>query len=347
MRARSRFAYLSGLLSLLLAACASDSAADATSGTAADTDDVTAACLTIPACDAAPPEATPTGFAHTDFSDEDPHHRGRDLILRPTDDAWAMAKFAYGTRDRDAKDEAVDVYLEKSCGGAWELVTTAYTSSDGDNPTVEDVEDTGGRVFVNLGKLPVGRHRVHFVLRADASRTEAFIEVLAPGQKVFVTDIDGTLTSSEFAEFPALLTGDLPAVHPDAAAALSALAARGYRPFFLTARPEYLGERTRQFLSQNGFPPGVLHTTLTLTGAVGSSAQAFKSRELALLAERGFVPSFAFGNKPSDAEAFTGAGISAKNIFLYQQTDEVYGCHRIEAYSELLPLLSTAKKGCK
>ena len=346
MRATA-FTRLAAFLPFLVAACASDSAADGTPGTAADEDDVTAACLSVPACNAPPPEATPTGFAHKDFSGEQPHHRGRDLILRPTDDAWAMAKFAYGTRDRDAKDEAVDVYLEKLCGGAWQHVTTAYTSLDGANPTVEDVKDTGGRVFVNMGKLPVGRHRVHFVLRADASRTEAFIEVLAPGQKVFVTDIDGTLTSSEFAEFPALLSGEQPAVHPDAAAALSALAARGYRPFFLTARPEYLGERTRQLLSKNGFPPGVLHTTLTLTGAVGSSAQAFKSRELALLAQRGFVPSFAFGNKPSDAEAFTGAHISAKNTFLYQQTDEIYGCRRIEAYSELLPLLSAAKKGCK
>jgi phosphatidate phosphatase PAH1 len=298
------------------------------------------------------PAAVPAGFdrfvSRAAASGESPHHRGHDLFLRPNEDAWAIAKFAYGARDLDIKGEDVDVYLSKGCTGGFQKITTVKTTRDGEHETVEDVEDSGGRVYVNLGKLPVGRHRVHFVLKGDASRAEAFIEVLKPGQKVFVTDIDGTLTTSEYAEVPALvLERDLPDAHPDASKALNVLAKRGYRPFYLTARPEALDARTREFLAANGFPPGIVRTTQAKTGALGSEAKAYKAAELAALASRGMLPSFAIGNKASDAEAFTLAGISNKSAFLYQRTDDVHQCRRFEAYGDLLSVFRAAPKGCQ
>jgi phosphatidate phosphatase PAH1 len=315
-------------------------------------DDVRAACPP-PAnylCEAPLPEGSPAGFQHVMSKlvthDEDAHHRGRDSFLRPSDTAWAMAKFAYGARDLDVKGETVDVYLLKGCAGSFQKVGTVSTTHDGEHETVSGVADTGGRVYLNLGKLPVGRHRVHFVLKGDASRTDAYIEVLKPDQKVFVSDIDGTLTSSEFAELPALLKSELPAAHEGASAALKRLTNLGYRPFYLTARPEALGERSRAFLKANGFPPGILHTTLSFSGAIGEGAKAFKAAELADLKAQGMKPVFAIGNQASDAEAFTTAGIASKSVFLYQRTDDMFGCTRFESYTALLPIFGKAPSAC-
>jgi LNS2 (Lipin/Ned1/Smp2) len=335
------------LVSIALAtACAS------TAEEASQDDDVKGACPP-PAnysCEATLPSASPEGFQHFTSQivtrDEDSHHRGRDSFLRAADNAWAMAKFAYGARDLDVKGEAVDVYLLKGCTGTFQKVGTASTTHDGEHEAVDGVTDTGGRVYLNLGKLPVGRHRVHFVLKGDASRTDAYIEVLKPDQKVFVSDIDGTLTSSEFAELPALLKSELPAAHEGASAALKRLTNLGYRPFYLTARPEALGERSRAFLKANGFPPGILHTTLSFNGAIGGAAKTFKTDELAALSARGMKPVFAIGNQASDAEAFTTAGIASKSVFLYQRTDDAFGCTRFETYNALLPVFAKAKSAC-
>ena len=59
------------------------------------------------------------------------------------------------------------------------------------------------------------------------------------------------------------------------------LAAKGYRPLYVTARPDWLTSRTREFLAKNGFPPGIIHTTTKGTGAIGAAAERrFKSTEI-------------------------------------------------------------------
>jgi phosphoserine phosphatase len=164
-----------------------------------------------------------------------------------------------------------------------------------------------------------------------------FIEVVPAKMPLFVTDVDGTLTTSENAEFPALLTGNLPDAHPDAAAALRALASKGYRPFYVTARPEFLVQRTREFLDTNAFPPGLVHTTLTLTGATGAAAVTYKTDELAMIAARGLVPSWGIGNTASDADAYDNAKIQPLDHRLFFQfTDTVHGGKRIESYTDLI-----------
>src|SRR5690606_27500624 len=136
-------------------------------------------------------------------------------------------------------------------------------------------------------RLEAGRHRVHMVVRGDQSRADAYIEVVPPGTPLFLSDVDGTLTIHEQVEFVALLTGSLPDAHPYAAEALQLLAERGYHAMYLTARPEFLGKRTRAFLRERGFPPGIVHTTLSLTGALGAAAVQYKTGELEMLADKG------------------------------------------------------------
>ncbi|HLM76274.1 MAG TPA: hypothetical protein VK459_26385, partial [Polyangiaceae bacterium] len=302
-------------------------------------------CGAVPACDAALPDPGPMLPWNNGEPDSFANHRGRDLFLNPGDPQWILGKFAYGKDDNDLEDEQVDIWLLRDCGSKWELLGTALTSNDdffgsGPNDTVEGVKDDGGRVYFRIPaekELGIGRHRVRMVVRGDLSGTDVYIEVVPKGTPLFVTDIDGTLTESEYIEFQALLEGELPPVHPDAAKAFSILVSKGYRPMYLTARPEWLGQRTRDVLAANKFPPGIVHTTVTDTGAVGGSAAEYKTGELAMLKARALVPSLGFGNAESDAQAYENGGIEPVTDRVFYQFDDVaFGGRRIESYTQLL-----------
>ncbi|MCA9599950.1 MAG: phosphatidylinositol transfer protein, partial [Myxococcales bacterium] len=313
-------------------------------------------CLPMPACDAPLPNVGPkrswihsvaspiivaSGFAN---------HRGRDMMLTEQDDQWVIGKFAYGVIDKDLKDEEVDLWLLRDCGSTWEkLATVKTTPVDGSHPTVEGVDDSGGRVYYQIPasqKLGLGRHRIHMVVAGDLSSTDVYIEVMPKGTHYFATDVDGTLTTKETEEYSALLTGTVSDANPGAAQALTALAEKGYRPFYLTARPEFLVGRTREFVSVKGFPLGIVHTTLAL-GALGANATTFKKGELNVAQNRGFVIDYAFGNTDSDAEAFFLSNVEpGNNRIMYQFSDTKYGCRRIDAYSELLPEFQALSPVC-
>ncbi len=305
----------------------------------------TGTCIADLACNAAPPDPGPVReWVHNLISPAiaafEPRHRGRDLFLNPGDQVWAIAKFAYGLNDKDLTDEDVDVYLARDCGDAWQKLGTVRTTDDGNEPPIEGVANTGGWVFfpvpAALG-LGEGRHRFRFVMGGDLTATESFVEIVKPGTPVIVSDIDGTLTTSEFEEFTDLLTGDLPEVNEGAPALVNAWAARGYRRFYLTARPEWLMQRTRDFLRERGFPPGVVHTSLDFDGALGGAATTFKSEELARLVGKGLAPAFAVGNTETDAAAYANAAIQPlESRLFFQFTDTVFGGRRFESYTDLL-----------
>jgi hypothetical protein len=372
MRDARRARIASVLIALAAAACGSGSGADDTGGGGADggassdagglpngdagardgspgSDDASAEAgpcnpQPLPRCDAPPPDPGPrrpwvhtfsavwaTGFAN---------HRGRDLFLVPGEAQWIIGKLAYGLNDKDIKDEDVDIWLNRGCATSWEKLATVRSTNDGAHATVEGVEDSGGRVYYQIPAsktLGPGRHRVRLVVAGDLTATELFLDVVPRNTPLFVSDVDGTLTTSETAEVPALLTGALPDAHPDAAAALTLLANRGYRAMYVTARPEQLVQRTRDFVAAKGFPPGIVHTTMSLTGANGSAAITYKTNELAMLAGKGLKPAWDFGNTETDAAAYENGGIQPKShrIF-FQFTDAAHGGRRIEAYSELL-----------
>lgn len=315
-------------------------------------------CKPIPACDAAPPTAEKLPWKHDILSpiiaSGTPGHRGRDLLLNPGDPQWIIGKFAYSTPpvelDKDLKDEQVDIYVQRECDGPWEMLGSSFTTNDGDHATVEGVDDSGGRVYFQIPAdkaLGLGRHRIHMIVRGDLTTADMFIEVVPQGTPVFVSDVDGTLTTSENVEFAALLTGTIPDSNTDAAKAFQILAKKGYHPFYLTARPEYLVHRTREFLSTHDFPPGLVHTTVTLTGATGAAAQTYKTDELAALGMRGISPSYGFGNTDSDAGAYNNANIQPKSARIFFQFDDPNGGRRIESYSELLAEFEALPSLCK
>jgi phosphatidate phosphatase PAH1 len=281
-------------------------------------------CVPSPACGVAPPFSPPPhrDWRHAvksrvDVAAGSAHHRGRDLFVNPGAKQTIIGKIAYGIVDKDLEDEEVDVYAQRDCGSAWELLgSTITTRENGAHATVEGVDDGGGRVYFEIPAdrhLGPGKHRIRLVVAGDGTSTDLFLDVVPPKTPIFISDVDGTLTSSENVEFLKLLEGELPDTHPGAPEALRALAAKGYRPMYLTARPEWLVQRTRDFLDKHGFPPGIVHTSTSLTGAgFGASAATFKSAELAMLAQKGLVPAYAFGNMPSDSDAYGGANVARR-----------------------------------
>jgi phosphatidate phosphatase APP1 len=279
-----------------------------------------------------------------------PNHRGRDLFVNPGDPQWVIAQFAYGALDVDLDDEFVDIYAQRDCASGWEPLGTAITTKGAEpHATVEGVSDHGGRVYFEIPankRFGPGRHRVRLVVRGDQSWTDLFIDVVPRGTPMFISDVDGTLTSSEHIEYAALLLGVQPATHAGAPEALRALAAKGYRAMYLTARPEPLVGRTREFLERHGFPPGIVHTSTSLIGAPGQGgAAAFKSREIAMLAERQLVPVYAFGNKTTDSEAY--ATINPKSNAFFYQIEGAFEGRRIESYTELLPGFAGVAPVCR
>ncbi len=303
-------------------------------------------CPDVLTCSAPFPDfGSEQGFIHTSSSITAStgfaNHRGRDMFYNPGDDVWVMGKFAYGVFDDDIKDEDVDIYLLRDCGSTWEYLDTLRTTTDGQHATVEGVEDTGGWVFYQVPSsvgLGPGRHRFELVVKGDLTHTEAYVDIVPPGTPIVVSDVDGTLTTSENEEFSALLTGAIPDANADAPEVLNALAAQGYRVMYLTARPQFLVGRTREFTETHGFPLGLVHTTLTFTGATGASAVTYKTDELAALGARGLVPSWAFGNTASDAEAFASASVPMNDHrVMYQFDDTTFGSRRVDAYATLLP----------
>jgi hypothetical protein len=314
-------------------------------------------CPLRPACDAPlPAPGSPRAFRHRRSSlvtrTGPPQHRGRDLFLTAGSPQWVLGKIAYGASDKDLADEDVDVYLLRGCGAAWEKVGTYRTTpGEGSHAPVLGVPDQGGQIFLELSKvtrpLDVGRHRVRLVVGGDLTGTDLFIEVLPPGARVAVSDIDGTLTSSEVAVVGEVANGEAPAAHPGAPEVMAALATRGYHLFYLTARPDWLVDRTRAWLALRNFPPGILHTTITSTGVIGDGAARFKAREIAaLLGETGITPAFAFGNMPSDVATYGGAGIPPASCYYFRLDGDLRGGVRHNDYRDLLPAFAALPATC-
>ncbi|MBW2703669.1 MAG: hypothetical protein JRF33_22865 [Deltaproteobacteria bacterium] len=306
-------------------------------------------------CDAAAPDPGPEDdWRHTSSSVTaalgGAYHRGRDLFLTAADDQWALAKFAYGLGvDKDIHDEDVDMWLLRDCA-AWEYLGRARTSEDDEHDAVEGVVDTGGWIFYQIPpekSLGPGRHRIHFVVRGDLSSTDQIIHVLEPDAKVAVSDVDGTLTTDEYAQTWDVLLNISPDAHPGSAEVMWALSRKGFHLFYLTARPSFLTDRTPEWLAEKGFPPGIVHTTFSLTGATDDAAVEFKSNELRALGYKlGHALSYGFGNKTSDVSAFLAAGMQADHGYYFKLEGDPQGGTVHEDYRTLLETFNALPSAC-
>jgi hypothetical protein len=234
------------------------------------------------------------------------NHSAQDVIALPGAATMLPGKFAYGVVSKDLEDESVRVLID-DCGTDWRDLGTALTDGD-------------GRVAVNAPTtLGAGLYEVRFQVLGDATGTTSYLWILPAGTHVVVSDIDGTLTQSDSQLFMQILDGShVPVPYLGAVDLTKAHAATRAIVVYLTGRPYWLTQRTRDWLVGLGFQPGPLHVTDSNEEAVPSQSGvgAFKLAWLQGLKAKGYQIDFAYGNAATDIYAYLGAGCAADAVWI-------------------------------
>ncbi|MBC7659355.1 MAG: hypothetical protein H7249_06575 [Chitinophagaceae bacterium] len=302
----------------------------------------TPACGVSLACNADAPVGESTGF-FSSTPQGSAYHYGRDFFLTESEDQWVIARFQYGNvvNRQPLVHEEVQIQLLRDCGSTWENLGRAFTSAPGENTEDMGTDDNGGWVFFKMPesqKFGLGRHRIRLVVSGDQSATELFLEVLPAHSTLFVSDVDGTLTTGEYIDTVAGALHQVAPANPGAAALFRSLVAKGYHPLYLTARASNLTQRTRDFISTKKFPAGVIDTNpnslLPIAGIFGIS---FKAGVIQSYIDRGFRFAYGFGNTSVDAGAFAKAQLpdDGKYFFNYPKYTDYGTGTSFTDYTEL------------
>jgi len=242
-----------------------------------------------------------------------PHHTAQDVVGVPGGVVTVRGKFTYGALAKDLEDESVRVWLG-DCDG-FRLVGDART-------------DDEGRIAVEVDPdLPVGVYDLSLEVAVDGTTARAKLWLLPEGTHVVVTDIDGTLTTSDgelvadvMADFfePILAGEYVPEAYPGGPELLRAHADHGAILVYLTGRPHSLTDTTREWLADLGFPQGILHTTDHTSECMPTDdgVATYKYRYLRSLKEGGLALDVAYGNARTDIHGYAAAGIPGVSTWI-------------------------------
>lgn len=232
-------------------------------------------------------------------------HSADDILATDAGRMTLSAKFAYGLLSSDLQDEDVEVWID-DCSGAYVQIALATTDRDGRvHPTFDPASLPG-----------FGSYSLVYRVKGDGTQTAATLSLFPVGTHLLVTDIDGTLTTSDtelFADlFSELLGGGYVPVERDAS--IETMWERtdlGWPLVYLTGRPYNLTDLTREWLADLHYPPGTVHLVpntadiLPTIAAVGE----YKAEYLQGLLDQGFLLDGAYGNADTDIWAYAEAGI--------------------------------------
>ena len=266
---------------------------------------------------------TADGFEHTTSklaaAAGSSRHYMQDVIVPPGTAPHVEAKLTYGQVSKDLEDERVQVFVD-DCS-TWLDAGSGRTDDD-------------GRVAFELpSNLTVGLHEVRVVVRGDGTQASATVWVLPVGTRLAITDIDGTMTSSDLELFEQMLYGThVPEAYPGASALTRAHTERGHVVVYLTGRPYWLLDITRGWLRDLGFATGPLHVAdhhdeiLPTETGVG----AYKRAWLTGLLQAGYVVDVAYGNASTDLFAYLGAGLPPTSVWIIGARGGEQGTHAVE-----------------
>jgi LNS2 (Lipin/Ned1/Smp2) len=184
---------------------------------------------------------------------------------------------------------------------AWQSVGQGKTDDNG----AYDLPATG---FV----APNGRP-IYSVLEADGSCAVHSDYLFAPGTKVVVTDIDGTLTTNDN-EITLQIADDthVPAMMTAADRLMQAWSMKGYPIIYLTARPHVLRAESRGWLADLTFPDGPLIMKLAaLRDDVHKTLWLNR-----MIQDFGWSVVAAYGNADTDITAYENVGIPKDHTFI-------------------------------
>jgi hypothetical protein len=228
------------------------------------------------------------------------------------------ARFVYGAVRKDLEGEPVAVFVDDCTG--WRPVGAHVTDGDG----AIDVP-----VDLSLGP---GVYEARFVVEGDASMTAGELWVLPAGTHVIVSDIDGTLTTSDTELFQQILDGSyVPEAYADATTLTAAHVTRGHIVVYLTGRPYWLTNKTDEWLDELVFADGPLHVAPSNTDILptNESVGEFKKAYLLSLLAKGYAIDLAYGNATTDIYGYTNAGIAADRQWIIGENGGMDGTHAV------------------
>lgn len=303
------------LLPLLAAACATDGASDqpvgvdpAESGGSSSDGGADAPAAAIPdlRCAGTPDAGPKRSFRHFSsrlIAKTGAMHRGIDLITEAGATKQVVrGAISYSIADKALEDEDVDLFACRS--NAWQKLGSVRTDGEGRFAMTLDGD----------ARLPVGMRDLYVSVVGDRTGAKFLAYVAPAGTKLIVSDVDGTLTSSENAFTTAIVTGNPIAEQPGSPAAFTTATHRGYQLVYVTARGQQYTEKTRTWLADRGFPRGPLILSPSFLTLPGGDTIAYKEQALDSLAS--FDVAAGVGNRASDVTAYAHAGLAGDSIFI-------------------------------
>lgn len=256
------------------------------------------------------PEAGPAGDFHHVTSElisllGSPKHRGLDVVTSAgaatqTLEGW----ISYTIVDKALEDEDVELFACRA--GQWRQVGTARTDDEGHFALGLSGDD----------RLPIGMRDLFVSVVGDRTGI-GFLGYVAPdGSRLIVSDVDGTLTSSENAFLETITLGIEPGDRAGAPEAYDAATANGFQLVYVTARGNQYTTATRDWLDHKGFPRGPVRLSPSFFTLPGGDTVDYKTRTIEALSAAGLTVAAGVGNRASDVTAYASASLPADRIFI-------------------------------
>lgn len=266
--------------------------------------------------DTASVDKTARGFEHNRSSVvamAKPNHSLQDFVAAPGTTVEVTVKISYGDVGKDLEDEQVQFLLD-DCA----TVTARATGTTDD--------DGLARASFAAPATP-GAYALTAVVTGDGTSATATLHVLPPATELVVFDIDGTLTTDDAEvsrdvldeHFAHIQDGEYRAAAYAHGAELAQLwRTRGFIVVYLTGRPYWLADHSRAWLRAEGFPEGIVRTTLLHREVVPKvdGVGRFKADVLRDLVDRQYVITAAHGNATTDVWAYAQAGIPTEHTYI-------------------------------
>ena len=259
-----------------------------------------------------------------------PNHRIRDLILPVGTASKLRGHFTYGVIDAGLGDETVELWV-RTCPGwvSWGKLQT----------------DASGIVWFDVpANVPQGDYALKMVVLGDQTVADGAIAVWPKGVHALVTDVDGTLTTSDWELFKDVIFGASATMYPDANTMIQAWFQKDYRIIYLTGRPQLVNRYTRTWLASHDFPLGTLHLTegLTQLPPTVDGEQKFKSDFLTGVQQAtGVLLRAGYGNATTDVGAYEAVGLAKTDIWIIGTNAGYDGTQPVADYTSHLPKVAT------
>jgi hypothetical protein len=149
-------------------------------------------------------------------------------------------------------------------------------------------------------------------LAADAGDARILVAALPPDEALLVVDIDDTVVRRQWG----IITGSATPAPGAAEALANAERACDCQIVYLSARPDLLGVRSRDWLDSNGFPPGPLLLSQQLL-PWDCSQRDYKEEKLRELKSRFRNIRAGIGDRLSDVQAYRTADVPLSIVILH------------------------------